>query len=928
VDREPAPAGATTPASPALTTTDFAVAAPGGTVDYLESDSGADTLSSGASADRPREGKGVGLVVGGYEILGTLGQGAMGVVYRARQRGLKRVVALKMISAGAHATANQLARFRAEAEAVAKLQHPNIVQIHEVGEHEGRPFFSLEFVDGGSLDSKIKGTPQPPRQAAEIVRTLALAMDYAHQHHIIHRDLKPANILLQRKQTTEHPEHTEKQRKLARSSSSSVFSVFSVVDFVPKIADFGLAKSLEDESVHTQTGTIVGTPSYMSPEQAGGKTKEIGPPTDIYALGAILYDLLTGRPPFRGTSMWDTVAQVKTQEPVAPRQLQPRIPVDLETICLKCLQKEPGKRYATAAELAEDLRRFLAGEPIIARPVSTPERLVRWCRRNPVLALVGGIAAALLLAWAGTSTFMYFEIKAEKEATEVQRDRAETNEQLANEKKELAEKREAEAKVQRKRAEKNAASLRRLFADDIVRVHYLVEQMSAELKPKGSATPSPEAAATRQKFLALVRRTTNGMAREFQKAGPGISDYSMVLVFQRMGDLLCYLEQPEDSLPWYRLGVDLARQFARERASDIKVRGNLAFMLNRLGDALLEAQGDAPAAAACFSEAFTLNEYVLANLPRHLDGDEQKRMAKDARQYKQKYFVNLVERSANLMWDPAGTRKALEAALPKWKAQADANPADADSLSVVAQTHSLLGDACSWSANWEEARKHHEEAVRICASLVKNRPKEPTFGSDLAYCCCAFGDAYLRHGQPEEARKLYAKALPLAEAAFTRYAKAGVLTVLIQCYERQGLLLLHDKKPEQAREYFIRVLPRWKTLSALKPNYPSWQAAECVALARCGEYIHAQVKVKALLAKWPRQPEAVIEAARCLALCSANPAGDKQAALNQAVQLLQRAVKQGYRNVLALQTEPEWQFLAADPGFRKLLEQVKQAKTP
>ena len=298
----------------------------------------------------------------GYELLGTLGRGGMGVVYKARHLQLQRVVALKMILGGGHARPAELQRFRTEAEAVARLQHANIVQIHEVGEHEGSPFISLEFCSGGSLDAKFKGTPMPAKDAAAMVQTLASAMHSAHQQNIIHRDLKPANVLL-------------------------------TADGAPKITDFGLAKKLDD-AAQTQSGAVMGTPSYMAPEQAAGQSKEHGPPADIYALGAILYELLTGRPPFKGPTPLDTIMQVVAEPPVSPRQLQSKTPRDLETICLKCLQKEPRRRYASAAALADDLGRFQRGEPILAHPVGSLERGWRWCRRNPGVA---GMAAAVVL---------------------------------------------------------------------------------------------------------------------------------------------------------------------------------------------------------------------------------------------------------------------------------------------------------------------------------------------------------------------------------------------------------------------------------------------------------------------------------------------------------------------------------------------------
>jgi WD40 repeat protein/serine/threonine protein kinase len=310
--------------------------------------------------------------VAGYEILGELGRGGMGVVYQARQVKLKRMVALKMIRDGLLAGPDHLRRFQLEANAVARLQHANIVQIYEIGEQDGRPYFSLEFVDGGNLAQKLSGMPLPAHLAAQMVLTLARAVHYAHQQGIVHRDLKPANVML-------------------------------TLDGVPKITDFGVAKQLEAEVflTHTPSGVLLGTPSYMAPEQAWGKPREVGPAADVYALGAILYELVTGQPPFLASRLLETLEQVRSRDPIPPRRLQPRLPRDVETICLKCLEKDQHQRYDSAEALAEDLRRSLAGEPIQARPIRTWERAVKWTKRRPAVAAlvaVSSLASVLLVA--------------------------------------------------------------------------------------------------------------------------------------------------------------------------------------------------------------------------------------------------------------------------------------------------------------------------------------------------------------------------------------------------------------------------------------------------------------------------------------------------------------------------------------------------
>ncbi|WP_148595897.1 serine/threonine-protein kinase [Aquisphaera giovannonii] len=303
-----------------------------------------------------------------YEVLAELGRGGMGVVYKARHRRLNRVVAVKTLHAGS-AAPEAITRLLAEAEAVARLRHPHIIQVHGIGDCDGRPFLEMEYVPGGSLADRLDGRPRPPRAAADLVEALARALHEAHRLGVVHRDVKPANVLV-------------------------------AEDGTPKLTDFGLAKLLGDSdnpAAVTRSGALLGTPSYMAPEQAAGRTREVGPATDVHALGALLYELTTGRRPFPGPSVADALEQVRSSEPPRPRSVAPGVPRDLETICLKCLEKDPRRRYDSAAALAEDLRRFLDGEVIQARPSGVAERAWRWCLRRPALAAMGA-AVALLLA--------------------------------------------------------------------------------------------------------------------------------------------------------------------------------------------------------------------------------------------------------------------------------------------------------------------------------------------------------------------------------------------------------------------------------------------------------------------------------------------------------------------------------------------------
>jgi WD40 repeat protein len=341
----------------------------------------ATTRADGSATDPPTWGTHI-RDFGDYELIRELGRGGMGVVYQARQISLNRPVALKMIRSAALASEGELRRFQNEAEAVARLEHPNIVPIFEVGRHEDQPYFSMKLVAGGGLDGRLPEYLADPQRAAGLVAATAAAIHHAHQRGILHRDLKPGNILVD-------------------------------ADGQPHVTDFGLAKRIEGDSELTQTGAVLGTPAYMSPEQASARLGEVTTATDIYGLGTILYALLTGRGPFGGTTALDTLDQVRHRAPETPRSLNPRVPRDLEVICLKCLQKDPARRYANALELAEDLTRFQAGRPIQARPVGWPERAWSWCRRNPALAASLAILAVSLIAGTAVSSVLAIAARAE-----------------------------------------------------------------------------------------------------------------------------------------------------------------------------------------------------------------------------------------------------------------------------------------------------------------------------------------------------------------------------------------------------------------------------------------------------------------------------------------------------------------------------------
>ncbi len=485
--------------------------------------------------------------ISGYEVLGELGRGAMGVVYRARQVRLNRPCALKMILAGGHANAEAAARFLAEAEAIARIQHPHIVQIYHIGEADGLPFFELEYLPGGSLDKQLDGTPWTPKRAARMAEQLALGVAEAHRLEVVHRDLKPANILL-------------------------------AADGTPKITDFGLAKTLGSEAGLTRTEAIMGSPSYMAPEQAEGRTKAVGPAADIYALGVILYELLTGRPPFRGAAIWETLEQVKTVEPLPPSRLVPKLPRDIETICLKCLQKEPVRRYSTAEALADDLRRFVEDRPVQARPVPALERAARWARRRPGDAALIAVVVVALASLVGGGVWYNGRLRAA--LSDAEAGRRETNRQRAR----------AEANFQKART--------------------AVDEMLNQVG-QAELADIPQIRSVRERLLSKALAFYQGFLAE-NGDDPAIRR-EVARVYGRVGEIQAMLHRHSGAEAAYREAIAVSTS-SIARQPDADDRSDLARYHRGLGSMLMEAGRDREAGDALDRSAELL-ERLAAEFP-------------------------------------------------------------------------------------------------------------------------------------------------------------------------------------------------------------------------------------------------------------------------------------------------------------------------
>ena len=832
--------------------------------------------------------------VAGYKILRVLGQGGMGVVYKARQRGLKRIVALKMISAAGHHGPADLARFRSEAVAVADLQHPNIVQIYEVGEDNGHPFFSLEYVAGGSLAKKIGGTPQPPREAAQLVRALADGMEYAHQRGIIHRDLKPANVLL-----------TEGGQ--------------------PKVSDFGLVKRLEDDAGQTQSGSILGTPSYMAPEQAEGNIKEIGPRTDIYALGGILYELMTGRPPFRAASVLDTLQQVRTQDPIAPSQFQPKVPRDLETICLKCLQKDPAKRYAAAEALGEDLRRFLSGEAILARPVSRAERLWRWCLRNPRVAALSGIVAILVVAWAATSTGLYRLARANERTALANAATASQNAALAHQSAQEAASKAREALANAERASANEARARKqeqaagaIAQDSIVQMIHLGEQVMRRLRTTyDPARAEAEWLRLRDDMLTIIQKEMVPLADRIESQG--VSPFAFATLHQRLGDLLRKLGQVEDAQREYQQGYDRIAQVANAQPRNDVARANLGVMLLRLGEVALEQAGDAARARDEFDRAWKIQEEISLH-PRsgnYTKTDNHRILS----------GIAIKQGTAELsLGHPTLARDRFQKALELRHAWTEAEPRNASAKSYLAEALVWLGAASSHLGDWQSASPHFQKALEICALLAKQHPEHLSFKGDLASVYSEQGAAMARTGQLDLAETAFNQSLTFARVVLASDPEDAAQR-LVTAGASEGLAALAHKRGKQAdaERLWCSALDTRIELTQFEPRNVPAQVALALALAHTGRRDLALNKGEELLRTNADRPAVLVPLARCFAACAAGGTNDadRRRALALALDALGAAIRNDYRDPVAIRTDPEFTQLLSEAAFKTLIDGIK-----
>jgi serine/threonine-protein kinase len=721
----------------------------------------------------------------GYEVEAVLGRGGMGVVYRARHLRLNRPVALKMLLAGAYAGPHELARFQREAEAVAGLRHANIVQVYDVGEHEGRPYFTMELVEGGSLAQKLAGIPQPARQAAALLDAVARAVQVAHLGGIVHRDLKPANVLL-------------------------------TADGTPKITDFGLARRFEGGPSLTLNGARVGTPSYMAPEQAIGKPGAIGPPVDVYALGAVLYEMLTGRPPFRAETAAETERQVIAEEPVPPSRLNAKVPRDLETICLKCLHKDPERRYVTAAALAEDLQRFQQGEPIAARPAGMLERVGKWVRRRPSQAAM--LAASLLLGvgLVGASLWLVVQQARLRDAVEVDLRAVAPLQESAR----WADARAALGRAEARLGGGGPDDLRRWLGQawrdlDVVMQLDAIRMKRAtrgELDFYKAQADQAYAEAFQQAGLGTVRDQPQGVAAKINASAvrgalvAAVDDWAVCAADKdRRGWLLEVARQTDsDSGGW------------RER-----VLHPAAWEDRR---ALAESARTAPLAGESVSLLLAFGERLRA-----LGGDAAPFLRRVQREHPADFWANLIAGNATLQWAPQEAAGYYRAALASRPGQVVGYCAVGDTLRLqnaledavayydkalrldptYARTHNNLGLVRQAQGRLDEAIDCHQKAVQLDA--------------DYAWAHYDLGNALRAQGRLGEAYDHYQQVLRLDPT--NREVQGPLRSILV----RQG-------RGQEAQVGWR------KLLDANPPDHDAWAgyAELCLFLGQQEEYRRAR----------------------------------------------------------------------------------------
>lgn len=838
-----------------------------------------------------------------YELLGEVAAGGMGVVYRARQVSLNRIVALKMIRTGQFASALERRRFFAEAETAALLDHPNIVPIYEVGELSGQPFLSMKFIDGGCLSRAIPTLFADPQRLATTIGQVARAVHHAHQHGILHRDLKPANILLDR-------------------------------EGAPHVTDFGLAKRIDGENALTHSGAMVGTPSYMAPEQANGGRLTVA--ADVYGLGAILYECITSRPPFVGTTLYDTVIMVRSAEPVAPSRLRGTVPRDLETICLKALEKDPKRRYATAAELAEDLEHFVADEPIRARPVGTAERLYKWARRRPAQAGLVAVSLAAVIVVIGLFLWSYVRIDRALDEARQQQQRAE----------------------RRSRQARHAAD--RMYTQ--VAVNWLLDEPSKD--------------ALQREFLEEALALYEELAQDMGHDPEGLEQTGRALF--HMGGILRLLGQTKASEEAYLRAIALQRERKAALPEEESPLRSLAETYNWLGELYREGGRRLADAQEAYHSAHNLQAALVARSGRAEDRRDLARThynlgivamdtgrtdsarqeydravdllrgvlaaddrLEDARHNLAQCLINrAVLRRAEKNLDEADTdyREAL-ALLRRLRREAGSRPRYRLDLAVNLNNH---GNLLAEAGRPDDALAARQEALTLGKELVVDFPKRPKHRKELANIHNSLAVALLGRGDRAGARRHWQDALDLDEALVREQPDyPDVLGQRGITRGNLGWLATAEQKWAEARPLLELAVKDLKEALALNADHPGRIAhlrqhlqTLTETLLQLGDYTAAATRAGELAEVGGGSDPLTVYYASCfLARCSAQAAKDArreeaERLAGLSLQKLRHAIDQGLQDSEPLRKDRPGIFgeLANRPEFHHLFQKLPMAR--
>jgi tetratricopeptide (TPR) repeat protein len=820
---------------------------------------------------------------GSYGILRVLGSGGMGVVFAARQARPRRVVALKMILAGPRADRGRLARFRAEAEIVGRLRHPNIVQVYEAGEHDGRPYFAMEYIDGGSLAQRLTAAPLPPRAAAELTEVLARAVHFAHEQGVVHRDLKPSNVLLAVGQDSNPV------------SSPAGLESGPTAAGTPKIADFGLAKQFAAEpgtapGDRTESGALLGTPAYMAPELAAGRGGAAGPAADVYALGAILYECLTGRPPFRAATLLETLDQVRSQEPVPPSRLQPQTPRDLQTVCLKCLDKDPARRYGSARDLADDLGRFRRGEPVRARPASVGLRLVKWTRRQPAQAALLAVSALALGALVAGA--LVYQSRLRDAVTQAEASAAAARRQQSRA--------DAGYRASRDALDRMLRHLERRRLGEVPQLKELQRDQSEDALAfyqgvlAGADDPDPE-----------VR-------------------LDAAQAYERAANIQAFLSRSADAVQSYGRAIDLAEALPPAQRDRPETQDLLAACYGDrglVGSQPAEREGDV-------RKSLAIRERLAQAQPD--DPGRQNALATSEHQLGQ-VLINASR------WADAEPQVARAAAIRTRLIQE--HPQQEGYQEALAGDYVNLGVIYSATGRGEEAIPVYEKLEALLRPLIARHPEDVGGALTLAAAEVNWGLLLRGKGQPQAALARCTEAVELAEAALRREPSH---------FMARGMTL----NAHGARAQTSEALRRWadaakdwdRVIELTDDGGRRWvrRVLRAMNLAAAGEHARATAEADDLAADARANGEGAwglaITYARSLRAARSDrglPSAERDALAERyaarAVALLQKLGKEGYfsqdpAHAQALRTDADLDVLRDRDDFRRLLAEVEGNK--